>query len=175
MTTMSDWLGHNRHLDLRRAPQEWDGLAFWSVEASDGVRCVLASDADQAEAAARAYLGRRVHIGTIDGPMQFPVLPLAGFCQYLDAVQLLEGDPALPCLRAPDSTPALDAELVFLDAARDPKSSLMSSRGGGRQAYVMADRWERMQAQRLRALRRELTPPTDDDPGPVWEGDRWSA
>jgi hypothetical protein len=172
---MSDWLVHNYHLDLKRAPEAWDGLAFWSVEAADGVRCVLAYDEEQAEAAARAYLGARVEIGTIAGPMQFPVLPLAGFCQYIDAVELLEGDPARPCLRAPDSTPAIDPELAFLDAVRDPVSSLTSSRSGGRRWFALAKSWERMHARRLRELGRELTQPTEDDPGPQWDGERWSA
>lgn len=163
MNIVADYLSHNHHIPMRRVPQAWDGLAFWRVTTVDGVYIALAQDEDHAAEGMERYAGMRGQIGEIRGPVQFPLLPLIGWAQYVDCVRITDGDPADPALRAPDSTQALPAALAFLDALGDPSECIGPT----------GEEWHRWHERRLRELRYETE--DCDDPGLAWDGERWSC
>lgn len=168
-----DWLTHNHHLPLRRSPAVWDGCAFWQVETGLGLHLVLAPDEDCAERAAVRYFGEANRPRVIEGPFPIPILAF-GWGQYLDAVQLLEGDPARPALRSPDSSPALDAAMSFIDALGDPTAQSPRDASSFREQGRRIDAWERMHRARLRHLE-SVGAIGERSADPTWDGERWRA
>ena len=161
---------------LRKAGSESAACRELGVDTDGGRRLVLAPDEDYAERAIVRHYGDVSRPRSIDGPIQFPLLPIAGWGQYLDAVHALEGDPARPVVRAPDSSPALSPELAFIDAMLDPQVVHVRDTSSMRSQQRRIDAWERMHASRLRHLRSVGSiGARDGDPGPQWDGRRWRA
>jgi hypothetical protein len=109
---------------LSRVPDEWEDQVFYVIRTNAGECLVLAYDQDEALEAATRYHGvgaNAEYRWDADGQPTTRKYPVWGFgqMQYLDATLLLHGDPCVPPMRSPDSSPALSLGAAFLlDAVR---------------------------------------------------------
>ncbi len=136
---------------LSRIPDEWEDQLFYVVITNAGECLVLAYEEEEAEEAAVRYWGICASAELKRDDAGQPITrsrPVYGFSQmqYLDATLLLHGDPCVPPLRSPDSSPALSLGSAFLlDAVRIDQRA-PSGRGVSEAMAMVSPEMERRNA-----------------------------